>query len=246
MLKTNDRLVENRRFQTTQWSLVHGAFQTPAEQAGNCWNELFQTYWYPLYAFCRRQGRSHADAQDLTQGFCTHLLTSSGRTAVGPAKGRFRSFLLASFRNYMANQARSARTIRRGGAHQFFSLHADDVENRYSSRGACGESPEHEFEREWVAAILQRTRARLAEDYRRADRQELFELLEPHMMAQDDALPRLEIGVRLKLSHAAIAMSIHRMRKRFGEILLSEVRLTIDDPEDAEDELRRLMATVVR
>lgn len=241
VLKTNDRLVENRRFQTTQWSLVKGAFQTPAEQARNAWNELFQTYWYPLYAYCRRQGRSHADAQDLTQGFCTHLLTSSGLTTVSPTKGRFRSFLLASLRNYMANQVRSARTIRRGGAHQFFSLHADDVENRFSSGNARCENPELAYEREWVAAILKRTRDRLAEDYRRAERQELFALLEPHMMAQDDALPRLEIGEQLKLSRAAIAMSIHRMRKRFGEILLSEVQLTVDDPADVEDELQRLM-----
>lgn len=142
----------------------------------------------------------------------------------------------------MANQARTARTLRRGGAHQFFSLQSDDVENRFSSQRACGESPEHAFEREWVDALLQRTRTRLAEDYRRADRQELFALLEPHMMAQDDALSRPEIGERLKLSPAAVAMSIHRMRKRFGEILLGEVQLTVDDPADAEDELRRLIA----
>lgn len=135
-------------------------------------------------------------------------------------------------------------TIQRGGKHQLFSLSADDVEARFSRVCKDDETPERAYDRNWVEALLQRTRNRLAEDYRKANKQELFNLLEPHLMNDDGAMSRLEIGVQLKMSQPAIAMSIHRMRRRFGDILLSEVSRTVDDPFDAEDELRNLMAIV--
>lgn len=226
--------------------MIHGAVQSEDEWSRKSWNDLLETYWYPLYAFCRRQGNSHPDAQDLTQAFFTHLLTSRALENVAPSKGRFRSFLLTSLRNFIANHTRAARTIRRGGTHQFFSLYSDDLDARFESGSQCFESPEIAYEREWVATVLQRTWDKLAEDYKRAERQELFTLLAPHMMSDDKALPRLEIGERLKLSPAAIAMSIYRMRKRFGEILWNQVLFTVKDPAEAEDELKHLMAIVGR
>lgn len=244
MLKKHEEAPENKRFNTTQWSVVLRACQSGPELERISWNELIETYWFPLYAFCRRQKKSHQDAQDLTQSFFTHLMTAASLDTVSPMKGRFRSFLLASFRNFIANQIRSASTIQRGGKHQFFSLSANDVEARFSRGCKWDETPERAFDRNWVESLLQRTKDRLLDDYRNAGRQKLFELLEPHLMSDENALSRLEIGKQLNMSQPAIAMSIHRMRRRYGDILLNEVSRTVEDPANVEDELRRLMAIV--
>lgn len=244
MLKKDPEPVENRRFNTTQWSVVLRACQSSPELERDAWNELIETYWFPLYAFCRRQQKSHQDAQDLTQSFFTHLMSAASLGTVSPTKGRFRSFLLASFRNYIANQIRFASTIQRGGKQTIFSLQADDLEAKFSRGCRLDETPERAFDRNWVEALLQRTRERLADDYQKANRQELFQLLEPHLMCDENALSRLEIGKQLNMSQPAIAMSIHRMRRRYGEILLNEVSRTVEDPADAEDELRRLISIV--
>ncbi len=244
MLKKDPEPLENCRFNTTQWSVVLRACQSAPELERNAWNQLIQTYWFPLYAFCRRQQKSHQDAQDLTQSFFTHLMSAASLDTVSPTKGRFRSFLLASFRNYIANQIRFASTIQRGGKQTIFSLQADDLEDKFSRSCRWDESPERSFDRNWVEALLKRTLERLADDYRKADRHELFQLLEPHLSSDSNALSRIEIGKRLSMSQPAIAMSIHRMRRRYGEILLNEVSRTVDNPADVEDELRRLMAIV--
>ena len=220
------------------------ACQSAPELERSAWNELIETYWFPLYAFCRRQQKSHQDAQDLTQSFFTHLMSAASLDSVSPSKGRFRSFLLASFRNYIANQLRSASTIQRGGKQTIFSLQVDDLEAKFYRGCRLDETPERAFDRNWVEALLERTLGRLAEDYRKADRQELFQMLEPHLSSDRNALSRVEIGKRLSMSQPAIAMSIHRMRRRYKEILINEVSRTVDDPADVEDELHRLMAIV--
>ena len=244
MLKNDPEPLENRRFNTTQWSVVLRACQSAPELERSAWNELIETYWFPLYAFCRRQQKSHQDAQDLTQSFFTHLMSAASLESVSPSKGRFRSFLLASFRNYIANQLRSASTIQRGGKQTIFSLQVDDLEAKFYRGCRLDETPERAFDRNWVEALLERTLGRLAEDYRKADRQELFQMLEPHLSSDSNALSRVEIGKRLSMSQPAIAMSIHRMRRRYKEILINEVSRTVDDPADVEDELHRLMAIV--
>lgn len=244
VLKKDPEPIENRRFNTTQWSVVLRACQSDPEREQVAWGELIETYWFPLYAFCRRQQKLHQDAQDLTQSFFAHLISAASLQKVTPEKGRFRSFLLASFRNYIANQVRSASTIQRGGKKIIFSLHAEDIEAKFSRCCRWNETPERAFDRSWVEALLKRTLDRLADDYRKADRQELFHLLEPHLSSDSNALSRIEIGKRLNMSQPAIAMSIHRMRRRYKEILLNEVSRTVEDPADVEDELRRLMAIV--
>jgi len=207
-------------------------------------NELIESYWYPLYAFSRRCGNSHHDALDLTQGFLAHLLQGEALSSVSPDKGRFRSFLLASFKNFMANQSRAAATLRRGGSVNTISLNDADFRTRYDREPAVNETPELLFERSWVAELLARVRARLGEEYQQAGKQELFEFLEPHLAGCHEATPRAEICRRLNLSAAALAMSIHRMRRRYGELVREEVAATVDDPAHVDDELRTLMSLV--
>lgn len=230
------------RFGTTRWSVVLRAGAAGSDDTRDALSELIESYWYPLYAFSRRSGNPHHDALDLTQGFLAHLLQSQALRSVSPDKGRFRSFLLAAFKNFMANQRRAAATERRGGAVTTLSLSDAEFQNRYDREPAVAETPERLFERSWIEELLARVRARLAEDYRQAGKPELFELLEPHLAGCHEALPRPEICSRLKLSPAALAMSLHRMRRRYGELLRQEVAATVDDPAEVDDELRALMA----
>ncbi len=235
---------QRKAFATTHWSIVLRAGTSAKEGANQALADLFQKYWYPLYAFCRRQGNSDHDALDLTQGFFAQLLSSDALETVTPEKGRFRSFLLASFKNFMANQRRAAATIRRGGNIVTLSLSAAEFQTRYDREPAHEETPEVLFERSWVESLLARVKEQLSNDYELAGKRELFQLLEPHLTHQGDAIPRAEIGRRLKLSSAAIAMSIHRMRRRYGELLRIEVAATLDDASEIEAELRTLLQLI--
>ena len=138
----------------------------------------------------------------------------------------------------------AAATLRRGGAVLTLSLTDADFRSRYDREPAVEETPERLYERSWVEELLARVRARLAEEYRQADKSALFELLEPHLSHCREATPRAEICRRLSLSPAALAMSVHRMRRRYGELLRQEVAATLDNPADTDDELRNLMAVV--
>ncbi|MCE9604420.1 MAG: sigma-70 family RNA polymerase sigma factor [Planctomycetia bacterium] len=235
-------LPPKKRFATTQWSVVLRAGAVGSEATQQALTELTQSYWYPLYAYARRQGNGEHDAMDLTQGFFTHLLSGNALESVSPEKGRFRSFLLVAFRNFMANQRRAADTIRRGGAVKILSLSAEDFPARFDREPTHAETPEMCFQRNWVEALLSKVRSALVDDYRQAGKEALFALLEPYLMHRGDALPRTEISRRMNLSAAAVSMSIHRMRRRYGELLRQEVASTVDDPGEVEDELRTLMA----
>jgi RNA polymerase sigma-70 factor (ECF subfamily) len=237
---------QNARFTTTHWSVVLRSRDVQSDATQQALAELTQTYWYPLYVFSRRQGNSEHDAMDLTQGFFVHLLNGHALETVSPEKGRFRSFLLASFKNFMANQRRAAETIRRGGGVTTLSLTPDDFPARYSREPVHEETPELCYQRSWAEALLIKVRGELADDYKRAGKSELYTLLEPHLTHQGDAVPRADISRQLNLSSAAVAMSIHRMRRRYGELLRQAVAATVDDPDDVEDELQSLMEIVSR
>jgi RNA polymerase sigma-70 factor (ECF subfamily) len=183
---------------------------------------------------------------DLTQGFFVHLLGANALGSVAPEKGRFRSFLLASFNHFIYNQRRAAEAVRRGGGKEVLSLTGVDFDARYDREPVDLETPELLFQRSWVESLLAKVLARLADDYGAAGKSELFVLLEPHLTAREHAVSRAEIGRKLKLSAAAIAMSLHRMRRRYGELLREEVAFTVDDPAEVEDELKSLMSIVAR
>lgn len=244
MTDSDQNLAPKKRFATTQWSVVLRAGASDPASTQAALTELTKSYWYPLYAYARRQGNAEHDAMDLTQGFFTHLLSGNALETVSPEKGRFRTFLLVAFRNFMSNQRRAADTIRRGGAVQVVSLSADDFQARFDREPTHDETPEMCFQRNWVEALLAKVRAELADDYLEAGKSALFALLEPYLTHRGDVVPRAEIGKRMNLSPAAVSMSIHRMRRRYGELLRREVASTVDNPDDVEDELRTLMAIV--
>lgn len=230
------------RFPTTRWSVVLRAGVSPTADSQQALHELFQTYWYPLYAFSRRSGNSHHDALDLTQGFFTHLLSGECLSTVSPDYGRFRSFLIAAFKNFMSNAHRASTAIRRGGNVRIVPLSEADFASHYENEPYSDETPELLFERSCVEALLSRVRQRLADEYARARKKQLFKLLEPHLTRRGEGVSQAQIGQELHLSPAAVAMSIHRMRRRFGELLREEVAATLNDPIEVEDELSSMMA----
>ena len=236
---------DNENFQSTQWSVVLRAGDVSAsEEARAAMEQLCQTYWYPLYAYVRHRGCDPEDAQDVTQGFFTQLLSHSALISVDPEKGRFRAFLLASIKNYLRNFWRDANTVRRGGRVRHASIHDPECERRFQRQLSNELTAEVQFERDWAEALLQRAVARLRDDYAAADRIELFEVLQSFLVASGDQLPQAEIAEQFGLSLSAVKMSVHRMRKQYAGRVREEIASTLASPDDVDDELQKLIALV--
>ncbi|WP_010583695.1 RNA polymerase sigma factor [Schlesneria paludicola] len=238
----DDDRVNRSRFQTTRWSVVLRIKDSNVREAEDVWNEIARIYWFPLYAFCRRKGTNDHDAQDMTQAFFVHLLNGNRFESISPEKGRFRSYLLRTFENFMANHHRNANRLIRGGGKTIISLEQMDADARFAQAQACDHSLDQAFDREWAVALLDRVKQRLSEHYERRNQSELFAAIRPHLIPRANESSYAELGRQLQLSPAAVGMAITRMRSRYRNILLEEVSATIEKPEDLEDELRTLMS----
>ncbi len=227
-------------FHTTRWSVVAAA----GAQSRDALATLCATYWYPLYAYARRAGRSADDARDLTQGFFTRLLEKHDLGRADRERGRFRTYLLAAFQYFMANERDRERALKRGGAAALISIDALQAETRYNREPADPHSPQLVFEREWALALLERTLGRLAEEQAHAGKTEAFEVLRGHLTAGGDAASSAEIAARAGLTENAARVALHRLRKRYGELLRSEVAETLPDGREVEDEIRDLFAAL--
>lgn len=186
------------------------------------------------------------DAADITQGFFVHLFEKHGLTKIDPEKGRFRTFLLASLKNFMRNQWRSNATLKRGGGTSTFSLSDQEMEGRYQDQAVDHVTPDAEFERAWVESLLAAVMARLRDDYEKAGRGELFEALNAYLVANEERIPQAELAAKVGLTVPALKMSIHRMRKRYAEIVRAEIAATVSSADDIDDELSRLIGNSAR
>lgn len=235
-----------RRFNTTQWSLVLRAQRIESNDARSAWDDLIRSYWYPLYAFSRQSGNSNDDAMDLTQGFFVHLISAEGLENVGQQRGRFRTFLLTAFKHYMVNEHHARTAVKRGGDTRTVSVPGFDAIVELSARSIDFETPEQAFDRTWVHSLLNRVLDRLRGEYAAANKSRLFAAIEPNLTNDNQQQSHAEIGQYLQISPAAVAMSIFRMRRRYGEILHEEVSATLEDSCDVEDELRHLLDILSR
>jgi RNA polymerase sigma-70 factor (ECF subfamily) len=229
----------NRRFATTQWSLVIAAGDLRREDARAALAELCQTYWYPLYAYLRRRGISAADAQDLTQEFFARLLEKES-LRVDPQRGRFRSFLLASLDHFLANERDRAHAFKRGGGRAPLSLDLAAGESRVALEPAHNETPERLYERQWALALLDVVVRRLEAEYRAANKGQQFDLLRQVLSNDRERLPYNAIASELGISPDAARQAAHRLRKRYREILREEVARTVAGPEEVDEELTSL------
>jgi RNA polymerase sigma-70 factor (ECF subfamily) len=203
---------------------------------------LCRAYWFPLYAFARREGRAPEVAQDLTQEFFSRLLEKNFLQTADPNRGRFRSFLLASFKHMMIKERRDASRQKRGGHAITFSLDALHPEARYAVEPAHELAPDRLFERRWAEALLARTLARLKAEY--ADRAMRFEDLKVFLLGGRGAAPLAEVAARVGVGEGALRLVVYRMRQRYAQIFRDEVAQTVEAPAEVEDEIRHVFAVL--
>jgi RNA polymerase sigma-70 factor (ECF subfamily) len=235
-----------RQFTTTHWSLVvaAGADQASQTRARTALEELCRTYWYPLYAFVRGRGYSATDAQDLTQAFFTQILASRGFASADRAKGRFRSYLLGAMKHFLANEWHRSQAQKRGSRVRFIEWDALDAEGRYADTKRPAEPPETVFDREWametVAGALRTLRNEMAD----SGKAEQFAALKGCLTGEDE-LPRNEIAAHLGMSEGAVKVAIHRLRRRYRDLLRVAIAETVANEADLDEEMRYLV-TVLR
>ena len=231
-------------FVTTHWSVVLAASQETTPQAGDALEHLCATYWYPLFAYLRRQGHEAPDAQDLTQSFFVHLLEGNRLRAVTPAKGKFRSFLIASLKNFLANEWDKRRTLKRGGNLTFLPLDAEVGETRYRRELSHDSTPDKAFEQSWALALLEKVLTQLRAEHNDEAKRRLFDALQVYLSGDKSGLSYAEMAARLNLTEGSVKMAVLRMRRRFGELLHAEIAHTVTKPEEIDEEIRCLFAAV--
>jgi RNA polymerase sigma-70 factor (ECF subfamily) len=239
--------VESRtQFSTTHWSVVLAAADETSAQAGDALEKLCRTYWYPLYVYARGRGYAQADAQDLVQEFFARLLEKNYLGTADRHRGRFRSFLLASFNHFLANEWDKLRTQKRGGRVTFVSLEAETEAGGKPLDSIADASAEKAFERRWAIEVLDQAFGRLRDECRRAGKEELFNELKPHLTAEPEAGEYAALAARLGWSPSAVGVAVHRLRLRYRQLLLDEVAQTVASPDEVADELRQVLAALGR
>ncbi len=229
-----------REFTTTRWSMVRGARGDEAE-ARTALAELCRRYWYPLYAFVRREGKTPHDAQDLTQEFFVRLIGKDWLAEVGPERGRFRSWLLASMRHFLANDWHHQHAQKRGGGAAVVSLDETDAEGRYLHEPAAPLSAEQLFDRRWALTLLDAVVACLRDEMSAAGKAAQFEILKGTLTG---GKVEKDAAERLHMSDGALRVAAHRLRERYRELLRAAVADTVDDPADVEAEMRQLFSAL--
>ena len=228
-------------FTTTQWSVVLNA-QGESPLAEEALEKLCRIYWWPLYGFVRRQGYSPEEAQDLTQGFFAMLLERRDLDAVRQEKGRLRSYLLASLKNFLAKAHRRATTIKRGEGHPLVPLEELLVRERADLEPADALSADRIYERRWALTLLEQVLARLEEEYHVADNSALFEQLKQMLNDEPDRPSQAKIAQALNMKENAVKQAFHRLRQRYRLLLREEIAQTVAAPSDVEDELRHFIS----
>jgi len=206
-------------------------------------SELCRLYWYPLYAFARRSGYDASDAEDLTQSFFLHLLEKEAFSRVGPEKGKFRSFLLASFKNHMSVSWYKGRAAKRGGGYQVVSLDTESAEHRYQLEPADDDlPPDRVFDARWATTLLSRVTTRLHEEYVSQGKGQTFGRLKVFLVKADyeDTNSYRQIAEELGLTAGGVKTLVFRLRKQFAAALREEVAQTLADPAEVDSELHAL------
>ena len=232
------------RFATTHWSVVAQSALTNVPEAENALAELCNTYWPPIYSFIRRRGYSPADAQDLTQSFFAFFLKSKAYARTDPLHGKFRSFLLASVKNFLADNWDHEQAIRRGGGYQFVSLDQKTAEAFYDTVSASDSTPERVFEIRWAKSLTADALNALQEEWQAEGKLKSFEQLK-NFLTGGSVLPSYdEASARTGLPAATVRTHVHRLRVRYREIVRREVARTVSAPHEIDEELRYLYSVL--
>jgi DNA-directed RNA polymerase specialized sigma24 family protein len=230
------------RFPTTRWSRIAAAGERATPEAREALAELCAAYWYPLYAFVRRKGHDPETARDLVQGFFANLLQRGDLAGVEPARGRFRSFLMAACAHYLSNQHDRDRALKRGGGQPIISLDAPDAEGRYRRAPAHGMTAERLYQRSWATTLLGRVLERLEAEQAAAGKARAFAVLSPALLGSAERLSYARAAAALGITEAAARAAAGRLRVRYRALLQAEVGGTVDDEAAVDEEIRDLFA----
>jgi RNA polymerase sigma-70 factor (ECF subfamily) len=229
-----------REFASTHWRIVLLAGREHSPQSAAALETLCQAYWYPLYSFTRRQGYAPHEAADLTQDFFLHLLATHALGSVDSEKGKFRSFLLAALKNLLANEWNRARSQKRGGGAALFSLDQELAEGRYQLEPANDLTPDKVFDRRWAETILSRALDRLRIECDGGEKTRRFDEVKVFLLGEKGGHSLAGTAARLNLSLGAVKGLVHRLRRRFRELIREEISQTVAGPEEIDDEIRNL------
>ena len=205
---------------------------------------LCRTYWFPLYAYLRRNGYDTHQAEDHTQAFFTYLLEKRGLRVVDPERGKFRSFLLATLKHFVADERDRARAQKRGGGQKILPLDFENAETRYSFEPAHQLSPEKLFEKSWALTVLARTMARLKAESVSTNKQKLFDRLKVYLTAKRDSIPYRDVAAELDMTEGAVKVAVHRLRTRYRELLRDEIAQTVAAEGEIDEEIRDLFTAL--
>jgi RNA polymerase sigma-70 factor (ECF subfamily) len=231
-------------FSTTLWTVVLDAKNPDSPAASDALESLCRTYWYPLYVFIRRRGHGAFEAEDLTQAFFAHILEKGALKTVGRGKGKFRSFLLAALTNFLNNHYQKSRARKRGGRTFLESWEALDAEERYRHEPVDDITPERLFERRWGFILVEQVLRQLREDYQAAGKLNVFEEIHPLLVGEVSGGAIGERAKRLGMTEGALKVALHRLRRRFGEILRNQIAATVASPNQVEEEIRYLFSII--
>jgi len=231
-------------FATTHWSVVLSAGDHDSPESSRALETLCRSYWYPLYAYVRRTGKSPQDAEDLTQAFFARLLEKEWLAAADQTRGRFRSFLLSSLKHFLANEWDKASAQKRGGRVRFLSLDSKAAETRFHREPADTDAPDKQFDRRWALTLLDTVLNRLQQEYADEGKSNLFEHVKGTLGGDRASAPYARIAEALNMSEGAVKVAVHRLRQRYRAILRSEIAQTVATEVDVEDELRHLFAAL--
>lgn len=231
------------RFPTTRWSrvLAAGGSDTAGKEALAA---LCAAYWYPLYAFARRSGREADRALDITQGFFARLVEKNDLVAVDRSRGRFRSWLLASLKHFMANEWDRERAQKRGGHLEAISFEAAGAEERFAREAPRENDPELLFDHQWAVRLIERSVAALEERCRTSEERAVVDVLAPYLAGREIDGEYERLAADLQTTPGALKTRLSRLRERFWMLVRAEVAETLENPEEVDEELRHLIAVL--
>jgi RNA polymerase sigma-70 factor (ECF subfamily) len=227
-------------FATTHWTVVLAAGRRHTPQSDAALEELCRTYWFPLYAYVRRRGHTKKDAEDLTQAFFTRLLEKNFLANLAGEKGKFRAFLLAALKHFLANEWDKSQAQKRGGGVTPLSLDWQMADTKFQVAATNEPGPDQAFDREWALALLAKVIERLQKECAADGKAKLFEQLKVFLTTGNGESAQRETAKALGLEEGAVRVAIHRLRKRYRQLLREEITQTLTDPAQVDEEMRAL------
>ena len=232
-------------FATTHWTVVLAAGKRHTPQSDHALEELCRNYWFPLYAYVRRRGHNKEDAEDSVQAFFARFLAKNYLEGLSAERGRFRAFLLASLKNFLANEWKASQRLKRGGGEKNLSLDWETADTKFQVASVAEPSPDKAFDREWAVALLAKVIERLEAECAADGKGKVFEQLKVFLAAGKGESAHAEVAKALDMEEGAVRVAVHRLRKRYRVLLREEIANTLSDPLMVDEEMRALFGAFV-